>query len=64
MNQEYEYGPCHFCGSETPEQHGRILVGCADCRTPSGIATVEICDECNALEDLGRCGGAAADERT
>jgi hypothetical protein len=45
------YGPCHLCGVETPERHGRILIGC--CQTEgSTTITVEICIPCR--EELRR----------
>lgn len=44
-----DYGPCHLCGAETPEQHGNVLIGCCrpnDNDGRSQIATVEICEKC------------------
>lgn len=41
-DNDYEYGPCHLCGSETPERHGRYLLGPCTC----GAHTIEVCAEC------------------
>lgn len=44
-NPDEQYGPCHICGSETPERHGRYLIGCGFIRCGCGY-TVEVCEEC------------------
>jgi len=41
---KYGYGPCHWCGSETDEQHGSVLLGECDC----GAHTIEVCPACRA----------------
>lgn len=41
------YGPCHWCGSETPERHGEILFGCCQSSiNPDRLLTVEVCQQC------------------
>ena len=44
------YGPCHLCGSESPERHGVILVGCCRIEGSTRTATVEICEPCRSSD--------------
>ena len=41
----YEFGPCHLCGSETPERHGTVLLG-GECEC--GATSIEVCRPCRA----------------
>ena len=44
--RDHPYGPCHFCGEETPDRHCNVLVSC------NGHGA-EICEQCNAAAKRG-----------